>query len=633
MKKQRIMKILMFALILSFLGFSSKGEAKELKQKKVYTKGNALLLGKDPSVQKAMKKQALSVKDITSKKKKSTVNGNAVSKKIVSKIQAKGAGVPVENEIIVDMEDGIYITTFTPETTGVYQVLTSSVDDDEDPNLVPFVYDSYDAYVDEKDEVGLLKYDKYYFHGGTTYYLVVKGHYYDSDEDVYDYNGEIAIEIAGLNPQNVSNTFTAYDDTEEIYQYVPSETVQTTVDYSMPYHDGGMELTIYNLDNEDETWGEYLSEDEASCRSIVELKKGQRYVFFVSADMSDDEERGVNVTIGAHNVKNVVLDNLDSATSAVDGILAYCTLKVTYEDNSTEKIKRTITDPDSYNGFSASYSIPTYKTIIDEKEVTYLELGTYNVTINFLSDYSFSAKLTVLDYIAYKKLCYDLYEDYPIQTLYEEDYVSTGEVYRYYEEFLFTPQKTGYYYISYRYDDVDLDDIQWEYSLIDKRGCEAEFVTGKGYKVKAGETYICEFYLNGYDEYYDETTYFDFDLTLECEETINTPARPTQNPGGNNGSSINYQKYQVISIGKIKTYKAKKLKKKKATFSLNAKTNGNGTLSYKVTKGKSKYITVNSKGKVTLKKKCKKGTYKIAINATGTRTYKPASRTVFIRVK
>ena len=68
-------------------------------------------------------------------------------------------------------------------------------------------------------------------------------------------------------------------------------------------------------------------------------------------------------------------------------------------------------------------------------------------------------------------------------------------------------------------------------------------------------------------------------------------------------------------------------------LALKAKTSGNGKLTYKVTKGKSKYITVSKTGKVTLKKGCKKGTYKITITASATEKYKAATKVISIKVK
>ena len=43
-------------------------------------------------------------------------------------------------------------------------------------------------------------------------------------------------------------------------------------------------------------------------------------------------------------------------------------------------------------------------------------------------------------------------------------------------------------------------------------------------------------------------------------------------------------------------------------------------------------ITVRN-GKVTVPKKCKKGTYKITVKAAGNRNYKVGTKTVTIRVK
>ena len=92
-------------------------------------------------------------------------------------------------------------------------------------------------------------------------------------------------------------------------------------------------------------------------------------------------------------------------------------------------------------------------------------------------------------------------------------------------------------------------------------------------------------------------------------------------------------KQQTITTAKVKAYKAKTLKKKKVSFNLEAKTSGNGKLTYKVIEGKSKYITVNQFGKVTLKKGCIKGTYKIKITATKTSKFKMATKVVVVKIK
>lgn len=89
---------------------------------------------------------------------------------------------------------------------------------------------------------------------------------------------------------------------------------------------------------------------------------------------------------------------------------------------------------------------------------------------------------------------------------------------------------------------------------------------------------------------------------------------------------------QKIKCAKIKKYKAKKLKRKKITFLLKASASGKGKLTYKVTKGKRKYIVVTKRGKVTLKKGCKKGVYKIMITAAKNNKYAKASKIIKIRV-
>lgn len=92
---------------------------------------------------------------------------------------------------------------------------------------------------------------------------------------------------------------------------------------------------------------------------------------------------------------------------------------------------------------------------------------------------------------------------------------------------------------------------------------------------------------------------------------------------------------QTITVSgkaaKTVQYKQKNLKKKSASFSLDAK--ADSKLSYKVTSGSSKYITVSKDGKITLKKGCKKGTYKILISAEASDTFDSASKIINIQVK
>lgn len=93
---------------------------------------------------------------------------------------------------------------------------------------------------------------------------------------------------------------------------------------------------------------------------------------------------------------------------------------------------------------------------------------------------------------------------------------------------------------------------------------------------------------------------------------------------------------QEINTAKVKGYKSSSLKKKAVSFSLKAKTSGKTRLVYKVTKyppNAKKYITVSKKGKVTLKKGAKKGTYKITITAVRSEQYMKASKIVTIKIK
>lgn len=95
------------------------------------------------------------------------------------------------------------------------------------------------------------------------------------------------------------------------------------------------------------------------------------------------------------------------------------------------------------------------------------------------------------------------------------------------------------------------------------------------------------------------------------------------------------KKSQTITTAKMKNYKKRSLKKKKAVIDLKAKTSGTGKLTYKITgypsKGK-QYIMVSKAGLVTLKKGAKSGTYKIQITAAATVKYKKQTKTISIKV-
>lgn len=83
------------------------------------------------------------------------------------------------------------------------------------------------------------------------------------------------------------------------------------------------------------------------------------------------------------------------------------------------------------------------------------------------------------------------------------------------------------------------------------------------------------------------------------------------------------------------TKKTVKYSKKKST-SVTVKASGQGKKKYSTaltSKKLRKYISVNSKGKVTLKKGAKKGTYKVTVKYYGNRNYKAGTKTILIKVK
>jgi hypothetical protein len=100
------------------------------------------------------------------------------------------------------------------------------------------------------------------------------------------------------------------------------------------------------------------------------------------------------------------------------------------------------------------------------------------------------------------------------------------------------------------------------------------------------------------------------------------------------------QKYTINATNKI-TVKASKtkvkksaLKKKKSTIKLTVTKDKafKGKVTYKVTKGSKKNISVSKKGVVTLKKGAAKGTYKVKVSVAKYGKLKATSKTITIKV-
>ena len=104
--------------------------------------------------------------------------------------------------------------------------------------------------------------------------------------------------------------------------------------------------------------------------------------------------------------------------------------------------------------------------------------------------------------------------------------------------------------------------------------------------------------------------------------------------------SFKYKEANTLSVKAKKTYKVKASKVKKKNQSIKRSKvmtvkNNKGTLSFTKVSGNAK-ITINrTSGKITVKKKLKKGTYKVqvAVKASGNATYATITKTVTIKIK
>ncbi|MBQ9708233.1 MAG: hypothetical protein IJV66_03515, partial [Firmicutes bacterium] len=127
---------------------------------------------------------------------------------------------------------------------------------------------------------------------------------------------------------------------------------------------------------------------------------------------------------------------------------------------------------------------------------------------------------------------------------------------------------------------------------------------------------------------------------LKAQEEQTKPTKPTTKPTAPTKPTVKAKKAQALkATAKTKNLKVKKLKKKAVTYKPITVKNAKGKVTYKVVSGNKKSkkaLKLNKKtGKITVKKKTKKGTYsiKVKVTAAGNSTYKAASKTVTVKVK
>ena len=105
-------------------------------------------------------------------------------------------------------------------------------------------------------------------------------------------------------------------------------------------------------------------------------------------------------------------------------------------------------------------------------------------------------------------------------------------------------------------------------------------------------------------------------------------------PVGDTGKTVRYTisespDNKITTAVSSKSYSYKKLKKRSYSFTIKAKASKGGSVTYK---SSSKYVTVSKSGKVTVKKRAKKGTYKVAVTVK-LKNYKTKVKYITVRVR
>lgn len=105
-------------------------------------------------------------------------------------------------------------------------------------------------------------------------------------------------------------------------------------------------------------------------------------------------------------------------------------------------------------------------------------------------------------------------------------------------------------------------------------------------------------------------------------------------PVGDTGKTVTYTISKAsgnkVTTTSSKSYSYKKLKKRSYSFNIGATALKSGSkISYR---SSSKYVSVSKSGKVTVKKRAKKGTYKVAVTVTN-KNYQTVTKYITVRVR
>ncbi|MDE6024399.1 MAG: hypothetical protein K2G45_02995 [Lachnospiraceae bacterium] len=127
----------------------------------------------------------------------------------------------------------------------------------------------------------------------------------------------------------------------------------------------------------------------------------------------------------------------------------------------------------------------------------------------------------------------------------------------------------------------------------------------------------------------------DYKVAITNAKTGGTYAKGVKIVGIGKYTGTKYAKLTIkaaanpVKVSKGKNLGAAGLKKKAKTCQITVK-NAKGKVTYK---SGSKYLKVSSKGKVTVAKGTKKGTYKIAVKVAGNKNYKAVTKIFTVAVK
>lgn len=383
--------------------------------------------------------------------------------------------------------EGVKELTFIPAETGFYNVrLTDSEDTYTNVSFLTEnnvqVMDSiieYDTGIYMRNAIFLIKGKEY----------KVKIECRDEIDDGELLSGDASLLITKSSDNSLALTeikkaANAIQNGNSICTYTPAESGTYSFTFQPKTGESSYFIDLYALQGESfnivTKKSRYLYNQYTS--TLFQLEAGTEYYFIVNysgGECEDGTEFPAYSSIKQSNTIASIELREEPLVSSSDIVvfLSAGSIKINYTNGTSDIIQ--FSDMNRYD-INAEY-------LGERDKESHFKAGKQKVKFTYLDAFEITSEINVLTKVQYAEKIYG--------TLPAGRKISVDPDFWYYAEYKFTPSRNGYYVLWYNTpDNLALDKLykEWEFTVHDSQDNEIEWISNKGFKLKANEDYCFE---------------------------------------------------------------------------------------------------------------------------------------------